>query len=989
MNTGKTVLITLLAILLSISLQSQQAIKAWFNAGKAGVITFTAAPDVLKDLSGHGNDIKKSGSPQFFADAPADKKLKGEGSVLFKDSGGYSINKLLGLATEKFILETWLNASSKLPEPESPSQYGTAVAFGDNSKGYLIAQCAGDWILVINGQMVAKPIARVSAGNWIHIALVSDTKQVSVYINGEKKDNFELTKEIASNFSVGFNGKGSFFKGLVYEVRLSTYSSPVFNPGKNLLLNVEELSNSRKVMTARQKQLIASLSKVSGVTVVTELKAESAKEDWLISPVKQKVQLLLQTTMSGESSKLMLTNGLTSRTFYLADNLTCTSFKNLSNGAEYVRAVKPEARVMIDSIWYEIGGLSGQPEKSYFFESWCKDLIADPGSFRFSGMNIEQPAARYPWQIKFNAVDTDWPPRGLHLIMHYEPPVNVTGILVDVHYEMYEGMPVVRKWLTIRNGSGKEIVVNKMECEVLAIAQDQKSRMQIESDYSFAMVNNSIESSSNTLYPAGEEPTPARFGQTTTQWETDPEYTTWATHNMAEDFFLKFPHLCLLKSTLLFGPSAHVASESLFESFSTFELLFDSDDKERQTLGHRKFYRKLAPQVTESLIAGGITSHDPGKLKHFIDQMHELGFERLDIHPWPGISHDDLSGKNISLWKDISDYAKSKNMIMGGYELQVASRGRGAEYDCIDVKTGKPGSFFGQSVCIASKWQDDYYPKMWQFFDQTGLMSLCVDGPYHGDACASTIHPHHTGYFDSQWEQWKFQVSVIHELQRRNMYAPMPDWYFLNGQASTGMGYREASNNLTPQQQLLLGRQYIYDGTWHKAPTMGWIGLQLVGFYSSDPKIGLEPLSENLDRYEIGLFQYLASGCQFSVRGNRLYDSPETKMVVKKWIDWFKRYRDILTSDIIHIARPTGRDLDAIFHVNPQLKSKGMLIIFNPTEQDIQRDFKIPLYYTGIRNQVRIREQEGPTTEVILNHDYEVEVPITIKAGGFTWLVIE
>ena len=61
-----------------------------------------------------------------------------------------------------------------------------------------------------------------------------------------------------------------------------------------------------------------------------------------------------------------------------------------------------------------------------------------------------------------------------------------------------------------------------------------------------------------------------------------------------------------------------------------------------------------------------------------------------------------------------------------------------------------------------------------------------------------------------------------------------------------------------------------------------------------------------------------------------------------------------------------------------------MLIIFNPTEKDIQRDFKIPLYYTGIRNLARIREQEGPSTEVLLNHDYEVEVQVTIKAGGFT-----
>ena len=128
------------------------------------------------------------------------------------------------------------------------------------------------------------------------------------------------------------------------------------------------------------------------------------------------------------------------------------------------------------------------------------------------------------------------------------------------------------------------------------------------------------------------------------------------------------------------------------------------------------------------------------------------------------------------------------------------------------------------------------------------------------------------------------------------MYIPIPDWYFLNGQCSTGMGYREASANLTPQQQLLLGRQYIYDGTWHKIPPMGWMTLQLVGFYTNDPRVGLEPLCENLDRYEQQLIQFLGSGCHLTIRGNRLYDTPETKQLVSKWINWSNIVRSGNTS---------------------------------------------------------------------------------------------
>ena len=977
----------LICILFCTQSFAQLVTNAYYNMGRSGAVTFAAAPETLKDQSGNGNDLKSFGAPLFFADAPAEKKLNGEGSVLFKGNASYAIKKKLGEASAKFILEIWVKATTLDNHDDHLGTNFGIVAFGTFSKGYVIAQQGSNWVAVVDGKE-SYIMASVATEVWVHLALVNENGNGNLYVNGEWRGKFRLSKDIADNFSLANAGNNANFNGLIYAARLSTYTSK-FDAKKYLLLNVEELHKKQKQITEKQKLLITSLAALPQVTTVNELHAAVVKEDWLVTPVKQQVKLLLQKSKDGETAKLMLTNGLASRTFYIAGNIGCISFKNLSNDAEYIRAIKPEARVMLDSIWYNIGGLVGQPEKAYFLEQWCKALVAEPNAFHFSGMEIKDPEPRYPWQVKYNAVNTAWPPKGLHLIMHYQPPSAIKGVTIDIHYEMYEGMPVIRKWLTVKNNRGVVLVVNKMECEVLAIAQDQESRLHAESDYAFAAVNNTPKASGSTLYPTDDKNNPARFGYGTTHWEVDPDYNTWATHNPAEDIFLKNPHFSMLLSTLRFGPSAHVINDSLFQSFSTFELLHDNDDQERQTLANRKLYRKLAPQVSESLLTGGITSQDSIELKQFIDQMSELGFERLDVMAWPGISHDNLDPAYVSLWKDVASYAKAKGIIMGGYELQVASRGRGTEYDCIDQATGKPSSFFGQSVCLASKWQDIYYPKMWKFFTETGLMSLNVDGPYHGDACASVNHPHHHGYDDSQWEQWKFQTSVIHELQRRNMYTPMPDWYFLNGQAATGMGYREASANLTPQQQLLLGRQYIYDGTWHKVPTMGWMTLQLVGFYSNVPLIGLEPLSENIDRYEVGIFQHLASGCQFTVRGNRLYDTPETKAMVKKWTDWFKKYRTILTSDIIHIGRPTGRDLDAMFHANPELDTKGMAIIFNPTDQPIKKDFRLPLYYTGLKGVAKIREQEGIIKTYILNHDYEVEVPVEIPAGGFTWLVVE
>jgi hypothetical protein len=644
----------------------------------------------------------------------------------------------------------------------------------------------------------------------------------------------------------------------------------------------------------------------------------------------------------------------------------------------------------IDNRWIEVGGLTGQPEKSYLLREWLPQMEAIPNSWVLSGISTSKPEARYPWRKKYNSRETDWPPKGLHLILHFEAPDNeeeLSELKIDVHYEIYDFIPVISKWISLENGSDKEIIVRETECEVLAINQDQVDRIHVESDYSFALVNGNPRGS-GLLHYAGE-PKSYHAGQTTTRWKVDPEYNTWATHNAAEDGFLGYRHYNLLTSQLPMGPSELVKKGESFKSFITFELLFDSDDKERNSLAHRRMYRTLAPQVTESLLAAAITSHDTEQLKNMIDQMEELGFERLDIHPWPGVAHDNLNPEYVAHWKEIASYAKERNIIMGGYELVIASRGRGDSVNCIDPATGKPGSLFGQSVCIASAWKDEYFDKVFEFFDLTGFKSWNADGPYHGDACASGEHKYHHGLEDSQWEQWKVQVEVLHKLQRRDCYIPIPDWYFLNGQCVTGMGYREASANLSPQQQLLLGRQYIYDGTWHKIPTMGWMTLQLVGFYSNDPRLGLEPLIDNLNKYERGLVQHLGSGCQFTVRGNRLYDTPETKKMVKKWTDWFHRYREVLTGDIIHLGRPNGRDLDCMMHVNPFGQDKGMVIIFNPTDQKISKTLCLPLYYTGLEKEATISKRGENPTRYPIDRDYNITIDVEVEANGYDWVLIE
>jgi alpha-galactosidase len=132
----------------------------------------------------------------------------------------------------------------------------------------------------------------------------------------------------------------------------------------------------------------------------------------------------------------------------------------------------------------------------------------------------------------------------------------------------------------------------------------------------------------------------------------------------------------------------------------------------------------------------------------------------------------------------------------------------------------------------------------------------------------------------------------------------------------------------------------------------------------------------------------MGSGVQAAYRGPRLYDSEETRAVVKKWVDFYKEHRKILESDIIHVRRADGRGLDAILHVNPQLATKGLAMVYNPLESSITQTLTLPLYYTGLTEKAVVREQDGKARAYRLNRKYEVEVVLSIPAKGLTWLTI-
>jgi hypothetical protein len=203
------------------------------------------------------------------------------------------------------------------------------------------------------------------------------------------------------------------------------------------------------------------------------------------------------------------------------------------------------------------------------------------------------------------------------------------------------------------------------------------------------------------------------------------------------------------------------------------------------------------------------------------------------------------------------------------------------------------------------------------------------------------------------------------------------------------MGYRESNWSLPRRQQEIIERQNIFDGTWEKTPSMGWMHVPLVEYQGGGAEATIEPLRDHLPHYGQRLADLFGAGVQAAYRGARLYDAPETLDLVKKWVSFYKEHRQVLESDIIHVKRADGRSIDAILHVNPRGEEKGLLMVYNPLDSPLKQDLTINVYYTGLSGSVLVSENGGKPFEVKVGRNYEISVPVNIEPNSQSWYILK
>ena len=243
-------------------------------------------------------------------------------------------------------------------------------------------------------------------------------------------------------------------------------------------------------------------------------------KDWLINNQS------FTATVTEKDKEITVSNGLVSRSFRIAPNVICTDYRNLVSGEQLLRAVKPEARITVNGRGYMIGGAQGQRQQAYLLPAWLDQLRPGTSDFMYTGHQVTPIQPYLKWKAR-GWYTIPKQPTGKALIFSYKAQApELEGLVVKVHYEIFDGIPLLAKWLEITNESGQAIKLDQVVNEILATPEEESAvvgsvnKMQvphgiyIESNYSF---NNAMK---------------ANLSDQTTHWKADSTYTSQVNYDL-------------------------------------------------------------------------------------------------------------------------------------------------------------------------------------------------------------------------------------------------------------------------------------------------------------------------------------------------------------------------------------------------------------------------------------------------------------------------
>lgn len=656
--------------------------------------------------------------------------------------------------------------------------------------------------------------------------------------------------------------------------------------------------------------------------------SESNLGDWLNGEVN------IPSTIEKQDNTVTISNGIVERTFDVTKNFMTTGYNNLYTGLDLLEkgSLGADMEIVLNDhytdgddgeVRYQIGG--------------------EESDFAYLGYTTEENTEEiFHWEYDPRMSDPTmkdmpWPAKGKALIVNYGAKDTVEeryrGVKLQVRYEIYDGIPVISKYVKVINEGGEKIVVQHLRSEILPVQIPKRDALYMETSYNGGNPNHDR---NNGRLQSLQWTDKGSFGQLISQYSYEPDFG---------------------QKTEEFGPAYTLQPGETFTGFRTYELFQSSSYYEWQQLAVKKMYRVLFPQTTDNPTIYHLISADEKKIKEGIDQAKASGFNMVLLSFGSGVNVEDVSAGNIEKYKRICDYAHEKDILIGSYTM-VVSRGDQGAHESYN-------GCWGNMRCMTSAAAETSLQNALKFYQETGMDCIEIDGTYPSWVCDNKKPEHigHDGEQDSVAKQWETAVRDFYkDLREMNVYINSPDWHYMNGASMGVMGYEEAAFAIPRAHQLIYGREIAYYGTFGKMPSMGWTLVPFSAYTGGDDSV-FWPYDERINDYDYIIALNMMFGVGGSYRGaNGLYQGTPSENVMKTWGEFYNKYNDILNGDVIHIKPPvydipegSGSrtsdktiDIDGFIHASVDTKQKGLGAFFNQTGEKVTQKVKVPLYYTGL-----------------------------------------
>lgn len=411
--------------------------------------------------------------------------------------------------------------------------------------------------------------------------------------------------------------------------------------------------------------------------------------DWLTDDTHPPARVWL------EDGRVILANGLVRREFVVEPNWATVELLHEGTGHGFLRALAPEAQLELGlavgsttlcTQRADVGGALSPSRGAILELGALGALRADGSAFRYVRHEVGAVHTRFEWRPPAwrRAPNASWPPRGVHLAVHFAPPAPPAGgtcaqrAAVVVHYELYDGLPLLAKWVEVAHARddgaqrGLELVVISLSSELLRVTEGAEPLVGVETDF---MPRKTFWRRAHGLAPLATGPYASRRLDYP-HWRSDVTYSdNSAFHALQAD--AAWPLLVVNVSYPL-GPDQPIGAGVSFAFMRVHVLLHDSAAAERQSLGRRRVLRLLAPQLLEAPLYFATNDASAANVRAAAEQLARLRIDALLLSFGSGVEPASEDDGYIERVRADVQYAMSLGVRVGSYTLMQASARRAA-----------------------------------------------------------------------------------------------------------------------------------------------------------------------------------------------------------------------------------------------------------------------------------------------------------------------